>query len=337
MFYNIQALRGVAALAVVLAHAGTIFGAPVLGFGVAGVDLFFVISGFIIAHTTFRPISPAAFLAKRAARVVPLYWLLTLCVAAVAFAAPQLLQNTEANPVDLLQSLFFIPYEKASGVVQPMLFVGWTLNYEMFFYGLFGLCLLARDRAAALCASVIVLLATAGLVFDPTSVLGRFYTSPITLEFALGIGIALARRDGWTMRARPAAMVLLTGLALLVLGSAFGTDVTRAWTLGIPSAVIVAAALSLEVSGKKASGTAVQMFGAASYALYLSHPFVLAGVGAVGRRLSVPEPATAIAAVSLASVVAIALYLCVERPMTLWLSSALRVRSRPPRLAATSR
>src|SRR3954451_25277970 len=93
------------------------------------VNLFFVISGFIMVYTTFsRPTRPAEFLCNRIARIVPLYWLMTLGTYSIAFVAPTLLQATSTNPLELLKSLFFVPFVKSNGLVQPVLFLGWTLN-----------------------------------------------------------------------------------------------------------------------------------------------------------------------------------------------------------------
>lgn len=136
---SIQLLRAVAAIAVVTQHVPI----PIFGDGLWGVDLFFVISGFIMCHATAR--SGRNFFLKRIIRIVPLYWLGTLFIYALALTLPQLLNTTTANPVDLLKSLLFIPFIKG-GIPVPIVFQGWTLNYEMFFYGLFWISLLVSRR-----------------------------------------------------------------------------------------------------------------------------------------------------------------------------------------------
>src|SRR5262249_39672775 len=139
---SLQALRAVAALSVVLYHIDFI------GRGAFGVDIFFVLSGFIICHVTAA--DRQHFLLKRLIRIVPLYWARTLVVCALALAAPRLLQTTSDSWMGLLKSLFFIPYEKESGRVYPVLFLGWTLNYEMFFYVVFSIALALRPALAPL-------------------------------------------------------------------------------------------------------------------------------------------------------------------------------------------
>jgi exopolysaccharide production protein ExoZ len=131
---NVQALRAVAAVMVVFVHLDQLGVAAggrsgLFEAGNAGVDLFFVISGLIMVLTTWgRPIGPRRFFVNRLKRVVPLYWIVTLAVFAIAVVAPSLMQATRADPVELAKSLLFIPFAKANGLVQPVAFVGWTLN-----------------------------------------------------------------------------------------------------------------------------------------------------------------------------------------------------------------
>ena len=116
-------------------------------FGGAGVDIFFVISGFIMVYTTMdREITPWSFMADRIARIVPAYWAATLGVFFLALVAPSLLQTSHMQWGELFKSLVFVPFRKANGLVQPVLFVGWTLNYEMFFYLMFAAGLLNSQQ-----------------------------------------------------------------------------------------------------------------------------------------------------------------------------------------------
>ena len=130
----------------------------------AGVDVFFVISGFIIVHAA-APLHGRAnpqklFLAHRIARVVPLYWLATTLYLALAWARPGLLGAGAEGPAYLAASYLFWPMARADGAVQPLYSLGWTLNYEMAFYALFALVLPLGRRGAVL--GVLALLA--GLV-----------------------------------------------------------------------------------------------------------------------------------------------------------------------------
>jgi peptidoglycan/LPS O-acetylase OafA/YrhL len=102
-------------------------------FGNHGVDVFFVLSGFVITYTAHPEKGSLYFMKRRAARIIPLYWLLTFGVGLLSIIRPDFLLTTTFNINNLLLSLAFIPYIKESGLTQPILFLGWTLNYEMFF------------------------------------------------------------------------------------------------------------------------------------------------------------------------------------------------------------
>ena len=127
---SIQYLRASAALMVVVYHAMML--APVdFGIGAAGVDLFFVISGFILwTIARERPLTPLEFLKRRWIRVAPLYWTLTLAVAAIATFWPFVFGQFKATPSHVLLSLGFIQHMNPDGAPFPLIPVGWSLNYE---------------------------------------------------------------------------------------------------------------------------------------------------------------------------------------------------------------
>jgi exopolysaccharide production protein ExoZ len=145
---SLQILRFVAAFSVVLFHLGSGIAVElgssdnVFDFGTVGVDIFFVLSGFIISYTARPERGIGYFAIRRFARVVPLYWLLTLSVIAIVTIKPSLLNSTTVTYDAVVKSFLFIPYEKSSGAVQPLLFLGWTLCYEMFFYVIYATCLM---------------------------------------------------------------------------------------------------------------------------------------------------------------------------------------------------
>lgn len=327
MIYNFQALRAVAAFMVLFVHA-QLLARPLglteqhLSFGNIGVDLFFVLSGFVIVYSAMRrPQSATGFALNRILRVVPLYWVLTLAVFAVAVVAPMLLNSTDTNVQELIKSLLFIPYQKANGLVQPVLFVGWTLNYEMFFY-------LAFAAALAVCRSDprrAVWLASIGLtvfviwvqVTRPDNIGLRFFGFTIVLEFVMGMWIALAARHIWRMSRWLAVALLMIGAAALILYVVFLPSAPRWIFAGVPAACILVACLALERHGNRAGGRLIQLLGAASYALYLSHPFVLQGLGKLLEPVN--SPALAIPAIAfgfvMAHAVGVAVHLWLEKPL----------------------
>src|SRR5690606_35803405 len=125
---------------------------------------------------------------KRVIRVVPLYWLGTLGVFVVALLLPNLLDNTTADVPGLVKSLLFIPYQKGE-YVQPLLYLGWTLNFEMFFYALFAISMAISHRYRLLiCSGLLLTLVSLGHLATFDTLLAKFYTQQILAEFVLGMG-----------------------------------------------------------------------------------------------------------------------------------------------------
>jgi hypothetical protein len=155
MLLNLHLLRALAALAVVYFHATSEAGLNLpINIGGHGVDVFFVISGFIIAYIGAR--TPERFFVRRLIRIVPFYWAATLAVFAAATLAPHLLRSTRTDVVQLLCSLFFIPRETAYAGTVPTLVLGWSLNYEMYFYVVFALALVVAPRRAPIVCSLAI-------------------------------------------------------------------------------------------------------------------------------------------------------------------------------------
>ena len=209
MIRPIQYLRGIAAMMVVWHHAlaqvaGTQNFIRLPQFGAYGVDLFFAISGFIMLVTTWdKDITPLEFAKHRIRRIVPLYWLATLLMVCSAIVAPLLFKTLRFDADSLLKSLFFIPYYSLSfpGLIQPLLVPGWSLNYEIFFYGLFALLLTVnREWRVRLMVGAMSILVVTGYVLHPGSAAFKVYTNPILLEFAAGM---IAGRLWLTMKKDP--------------------------------------------------------------------------------------------------------------------------------------
>lgn len=338
--YNLQALRGVAALLVVMLHVDVLLaqvGLPKFGGG--GVDVFFVISGFVMVHATrARAVTPSAFLAQRLARVAPLYWLATLAVFALALAAPRLFQSTAAHWDELIKSLLFVPFRKSSGEVEPTLFLGWTLNYEIFFYLLFACGLAFRSYAAGIAWTfgAILMLVLAGGVLRPQDVVAAFYTDPILVEFAAGMGLGLAwphlkHTALWPGAHAAALAIALFALAALIAAPLMAPRAPQLIATGAPAVVLVGAALVLERSGWALGGGVVMMLGDASYSIYLSHPFVTQAFQKAAMALNAPPVAAPfVLAACLMCVIAIgvALHRWLERPICTWVRGRLAVLER---------
>ncbi|WP_238313148.1 acyltransferase family protein [Methylobacterium crusticola] len=343
----IQVLRALAALMVVVSHAqfdaagyaaraGLAFAPAAFLPWNAGVDVFFVISGFIIVHAAGplhgRPGARRVFLAHRVARVVPLYWLATTAYLVLAWLRPGLINAAGEGlaPGFVAASYLFWPAARPDGFVQPLYSLGWTLNYEMAFYALFALVLpLARRRAVAallgLLAGLVLVHALAEGLPTPLA----FWTHPIVLEFGGGAALGLARSEG--VRLPAAACLVLAGLGLALLsgaGEAGGLPRVLAW--GGPAILLVAAAALGQDPAAPPGGPGpllrlAVVVGNASYALYLVHPFTVRGVRvaveAAGLAPGVPVLVGLMLALSCAG--ALGVHRLVERPLTRAVRAAL--------------
>jgi exopolysaccharide production protein ExoZ len=331
---TVQILRAVAALMVVVFHVAQswaedlgLASANVFSMGADGVDIFFVISGFIMCYTTGEPAQRSAteFAAKRVARILPLYWGLTIGVFLLAMIAPGLLASTSANPEHLLKSLLFIPYAREDGQLFPILFLGWTLNYEMFFYAVFTFALLAGRWAHPLIIGGMALLAMLGLVLSPDGVFARFYTNDILLDFVWGCLLFLAWRR-WPDVFRHLWPLAVLGFLLLVAQNFREVDLPRGIKKGLPAAMIVAGALGLSLRQSAFRDGWVKM-GDASYSIYLVHPFI---IELVAKALLLTLGASLVSGaillgLSIAITIGVSLILFAlwERPTNSWLRKRL--------------
>jgi peptidoglycan/LPS O-acetylase OafA/YrhL len=297
---NLQALRGIAALGVMAFHVAGQLDARLhvegaagwCTFGRYGVDLFFVISGVILTLTTRsshqKPAASARFIYLRLSRIYPPYWLYTLMVFAVTVYFPGVF---EPRPTSLLKSFFLMPQRAL-----PLVVVGWTLVYELYFYLAFSvfLCLKRRHLPLALsgwaAATLIGNLATsANQASLPAAASVMIF--PYAFEFICGClaGLALSPDELRSPFLAPSA----AAVGVMILIGQFADNATASlWRqvalLGVPFAVLTYACIGLEYRGALLMPRALRFLGAISYSLYLSHVFVLAAVsaafGALGAR-----------------------------------------------------
>ncbi|HBK90295.1 MAG TPA: hypothetical protein DDZ68_01350 [Parvularcula sp.] len=302
-FEHIQALRGAAALMVLAAHvteaeldyggAGALLPFA-LYMGVTGVDLFFLISGFVMAHVALEgprdPRASARFIYNRAARIYPLYWAVTLALM-ILYAGKRVLFG-EATPFNNpVETFLLLPDDE-----YPLLPVGWTLVHEMYFYAVFAIFVLVRRL------EIIVFLAFWGAIVAVANAAGiaganpwtRIAFSPLTFEFIGGAGVALLLRRGVTAFAVPA----LAAGALALLGASvfFARDLypdavaepgRRTLIFSPIFAAILYGAAALETRRGAVAPKWLTATGDASYSLYLVHvPALLVA----GKSLSLVVP-----------------------------------------------
>lgn len=296
--YSIQVLRGLACVAVVLSHAMAkakdqiLFELPevfdfnynIIIFGHFGVDLFFVLSGFIIflihGNDFSQPKLIKPFIYSRISRVVPIYWLLTCLSLLLLFYMPELFKHrSELELSWVISSFFFIPSSTSYGVDTPLLGVGWTLNYEIFFYALFALCLFFKKKYVLYFFSMYSLLILCFADYDQktTTSYKELILSPLIIEFIFGMIAGLIYLNFKTALNKVKWLSLLFALSLL-LYSIFNiphTYIDRVflWGLGSLFLVLYCSVINMRVDTHIKS-IAVKL-GDMSYSAYLLQVFTL--------------------------------------------------------------
>jgi exopolysaccharide production protein ExoZ len=245
-------------------------------FGAAGVDIFFVISGYVMALTTCRPQQSAQavgrlglfrdFMIRRFIRIVPLYWL------ALLLAWRQELLQWQLSP-DMLQDLLFLPrfHTQVSGHIWPKLVPGWTINAELFFYLIFGASFLVGRYRHAVVVLTLFMLMAAGLILAPEDAPGKFYTDPVLFEFGLGVTLYFVNRALPALPAWLALGMLLMSALLLVQEN---QGVHRLIADGLPAFFMVWSALHV---CRHDRFPMLRSLGDASYSIYLFH-FLFFGI-----------------------------------------------------------
>lgn len=353
---NLQVLRALAALSVVVAHAlhetemlaiatGRVAvdgSAWNLGFGV---DIFFVLSGFIMTHTAASEFgksgAPLRFFLRRCARVIPLYWLLTSLLLIGALLAPSLLVVPIGSVSHVLASYFFIPSGRGADEIRPVLALAWTLNYEMLFYVFFAAALLLPMRLGIVWLSVLMAgMALVGRLIDPGHVQIAFWTNPIILEFLFGVYVALIFRSGIRIGGTAALGFMVIGLLGFVRISTPWSDAALPQFLrsGLPAALFVLAAASGPVLPRGKLVLWGVALGDASYSLYLAHPFILRPMRAVWAKAlggALPLGLFVVCAASVAVMFSLLLFRVVEKPLTSHVQSFVLRAVRRKRVSPT--
>lgn len=345
-YTGIQTLRFVAAMLVVLMHTTEAMSlrlsaaAPAHYWtgGSAGVDIFFVISGFVMAISTAGTPSGSQsrlnaawiFMRRRLLRIAPLYWFYTLLKVALVLALPSLALRSSIDSWHFTASLLFIPARSPWGLTQPVLPVGWTLNFEMLFYALFATAIALGLPRIGFCLLVFLLIFLARQFAAP-AVLLNFYGQSLVFEFILGMGVAHVHLN--YPRPAPLAGLLaaLAGMAVMF-GIDWSGSMDRLSTWGVGAALIVLGAVWLEPwIARLRAASQLSFLGDASYSIYLSHTFVVPAAVVGMKLLGIEHRLTVVLAVSLSVIVSGSLaYLWLEQPMTRYLK---RVLFKPPKLA----
>lgn len=343
---NVQILRFAAALAVLLSHAGDLF-LPRESFfwmipWTAGVDIFFVISGFVMVYLTDGQFGrrgvARAFIVRRVLRIVPPYWLFTTLMVATVLLFGEHVRNSEVTPAVLATSYAFVPWPRADGAINPLLSQGWTLNYEAFFYLAFAAALPFR-RGLILLSIGFVALSLVHFWLSPDWVAPHFWSQPIILEFIAGIALGKLYLRGVRLSPAAAAMLAVAALAMLLGMSNIDQAMIRPISFGIPALLLCASlALMREPDRPQAWRRTLIAGGDSSYTLYLSHTFTVHAVLLAWGWAGWNAPWLGMAVAVIAAVAAAhILYRLVERPAVDWLQRRFAVPlPGPPRDARHS-
>ena len=339
VFEGIQYLRGIAAMMVVFHHARNEFGAAIsMTIGARGVEIFFVISGLVMMYSTKGGLQTAGqplrerlsgvvlFWKRRFIRVAPLYW-----IALLLFA--QLQSNADLANWTLLQDALFIPHLNKAfpDQIWPTLVPGWSLNYEMFFYFLFGLSLLLWQSSVAILCACIIGLCALPLALASHSIAFRFYTAPIMLHFIAGMLLyylieAMRQRPAWRPPRWAMCLAFLTGFVGLGMSPAWAGAL---WLL-LPSSLIVVSSVFL-FDGIKLP--VLRLLGDASYSIYLFHilAFIFAHQAISWLGLSAESTGEILANFAVYLIVSagagVFIHIVLEKPVTGYAISLLRRKS----------
>ncbi len=295
---SLEMLRASAALLVVMSHMDTIFMTPnwepfggVFKAGNRGVDLFFVLSGFIIAYVhradLGQPRRLRRYLFNRVTRIYPAVWIMTAL--AVGFYMVGFGGAGKAGKLDIMAigaSFLLLPQQAT-----PLVNVTWTLTYEVFFYAVFAVAILNLRVGLILFLAwqaAIAIFALCGTELD----LGGYYLRAICLEFSLGVGCA------WWLRRAPDPgclsrywAVLAAGIASFVAGLALsGVFASSEVLCALGSVGMILALVRLEQADRIRPPAFLVRLGGASYGIYIVHYSVMTLLAAVAiRKLHLPR------------------------------------------------
>lgn len=292
MVLSVQYMRAIAALFVVMHHSiekGAHYSTNPMGWfqvGDIGVDLFFIISGYIMCHATYnKEISFGKFLKARVIRIIPLYWVLTTVALVIYLVAPDKI-NSSGGMTSIIDSYMLIPSD-SKYLIQN----GWTLSYEFYFYFIFALGLSSVGIIKYMRpAIIIVFVATIGFIVSFNSVLINFLTNQLLLEFLFGVFIFLFFLK-YKLNQFFSISLILSSIILLLLVNFKGGINIQIVDYGLPMVLLFIGMRGLEDTFINKQQLKIsklfEAIGNSSYSLYLIHPFALVAVSMILDKLGV--------------------------------------------------
>ncbi|MGJ0484950.1 MAG: acyltransferase family protein [Methylomicrobium sp.] len=303
---NIQALRGIAVMLVIAFHLagneekyghGYTILPDFLAIGSSGVDIFFVISGFVMVTITrgrFRKTGAIRkFIYHRVTRIYPVYWFYSVLMLAIIWVQWETSSSTRV--IDMTASFLLLPQNQL-----PLLVVGWTLVHEMYFYFVFSLLLAFHERwlSALMILWCVASIIGAVILSSTENPIIQLIVNPLTLEFITGGLIARAHFSG---KSSFAWLLLILAVAWWILGYGIcvklglapeSSSWLRLLLFGVPSAFFVYALVALEKSSGWRMPSWLMLIGDASFSIYLSHLLVIAFIGRIWEAFGLVGPYT---------------------------------------------
>jgi peptidoglycan/LPS O-acetylase OafA/YrhL len=331
---SIQVLRALAALFVVAFHSTVLwhdkFSRQAMPWenGNAGVDIFFVISGFIMVVSSRRLLGHAdgwrQFMQLRLIRIVPLYWLATLLKLAMIIAVPAMALHTRPTLWNGIASFLFIPSRDAAGQIRPVFDAGWTLSFEMLFYLVFACAMLFRLTPLRMVTPVMLALSLLSLLHTANAPAFTSLASPLVLEFVFGALAGHAFITGKLERFVSPWMMVFAAFGLICTGFISANGVwQRVAIWGGGGTLILLGCVLAERWLDRLLPRILEWIGEASYSLYLTHGFILPVAGGLIAKShltgAVQETALVCLCMSASTIAALVVYQLVELPVTMWL------------------
>lgn len=325
MINNLQVLRAFAAISIVFLHIMYYsmmfkFNSPFLkffyGWGLYGVDLFFVLSGFIIYHIQINNnYSWFEFLKRRIVRVFPIYFILTILVSITHLIYSNFYLSLELTKKFFFSSIFFL--SKILAYEYPIIRHGWTLEFEMYFYLAFSFLVFFRKKPSLIWLFLIILL----LIISINNI--------IFLEFYIGVLISYFFQKKIIINLNYAKFIFFIGIFFLLIGSIFREKILSEISVGsyriffyaMPSALILIGALYL----KQIKNKFLIFLGNSSYSIYLMHIFVIAALykAKVLLSLNINENLFAFTVFFMSIMSSLVIYLILEKPSYMYLKNKL--------------
>jgi len=356
MFNNIQAridsiqvLRAIAAILVVLYHAQDYLTKYKLKYGIddawlnlvdhlrigqCGVDIFFVISGFIMALITNdlhkHKGAIKNFCVKRLIRILPIYWLYTFIMIFAFIFFQQLSYSGRSFKLnEAMLSLLLIPYSPVESISSPLLVPGWTLSYEMYFYALISIGLLFSRKQFIIGLGILFLITT--IIFPQRhGPISNLTSNPILWEFYAGSLLFEFYKTSKSLSGIFSICLLI--FAITILGLITWSSSSKALSLrciyfGVPALIIVTSFLFLE----KTTGYRVPNFltflGDSSYSIYLSHALTLPVIRVIFPMVGLHQILPPDVQIIIFTVIGVAcgciLYVIIEKPLLSFLKNKL--------------